>query len=473
MNIVDALCKYNYNVSRGKVDGEILYTIDMPCDPCGRGTCEIWRTPVSVHRTYRTSNVSVVMSREGPVSRSQVISMFLKSNMHIFAQCSQWQKEQEELLGMVQSGKELRPYRLQPHLLSTLATPKAHHEIMWFTPKPDIDIHVETYLCMTLRGDEMKEETYGCETQEACHMDGYMVGYRAKELDASDIRDALIYTLTKHLGLPVVVVGRYAAYNIGLTDDYGDNDMWTLSPHNKMFTTDSLKQLLSTKQSRCWNAKVSSHNMYPDVPNMKVFDITARISCVTNSVQLILMLAHWTDCLQVWAEPWILPEQIVDSFDIGICKVVGVLLHDMQSLQLDTQGTGHSIILYYKPKPAHDWKITKNDVSMMDDYGMYKDPVKLNAFMNHAPLTFAVGACTRINHHLQNVTDQPDNDDLKHTCMLEAEHLYTHVSKYHHCTSRFCKSHQNTNRCDPKLLRFGVDRVKSMIKNTRLKPNNY
>ena len=101
MNIVDALCTYNYNVSRGKVDGEILYTLDMPCDPCGRGTHEIWRTPVSVHRTYCTNNVSVVMSREGPVSRSQVISMFLKSNMHIFAQCSQWQKEQEELLGMV------------------------------------------------------------------------------------------------------------------------------------------------------------------------------------------------------------------------------------------------------------------------------------------------------------------------------------------------------------------------------------
>ena len=110
---------------------------------------------------------------------------------------------------------------------------------------------------------------------------------------------------------------------------------------------------------------------------------------------------------------------------------------------------------------------------MMDDYGMYKDPVKLNAFMNHAPLTFAVGACIRINRHLQNVTDQPDNDDLKYTSMLEAECLYTHVSEYHHHTSRFCKSHQNTNRYDPKLLRFGVDRVKSMITNTRLKPNNY
>ena len=32
MNIVDALHRYNYNVSKGKVDGEILYTIDMPCD---------------------------------------------------------------------------------------------------------------------------------------------------------------------------------------------------------------------------------------------------------------------------------------------------------------------------------------------------------------------------------------------------------------------------------------------------------
>ena len=29
---------------------------------------------------------------------------------------------------------------------------------------------------------------------------------------------------------------------------------------------------------------------------------------------------------------------------------------------------------------------------MMDECGMYKDPVKLNAFMNHVPLTFAVGA---------------------------------------------------------------------------------
>ena len=67
----------------------------------------------------------------------------------------------------------------------------------------------------------------------------------------------------------------------------------------------------------------------------------------------------------------------------------------------------------------------------MDDYGMYKDPVKLNAFMNHVPLTFAVAACTRINHHLQNVTDQPDNDDLKHTCMLEAEHLYQSITTAH------------------------------------------
>ena len=54
-----------------------------------------------------------------------------------------------------------------------------------------------------------------------------------------------------------------------------------------------------------------------------------------KSVQQILMLTHWTDCLQVWAEPWILPEQIVDLFDIGICKVVWVLLHDTQSLHLD------------------------------------------------------------------------------------------------------------------------------------------
>ena len=32
MNIFDALCRYNYQVMKGKVDGEILYTIDMPCD---------------------------------------------------------------------------------------------------------------------------------------------------------------------------------------------------------------------------------------------------------------------------------------------------------------------------------------------------------------------------------------------------------------------------------------------------------
>ena len=89
MNIVDAPRRHNYNVSKGKVDGQILYTIDMPCDPCGTQTCEIWRTPMFVHRTYHTSQVSVVMSREGPVSRSQIISMFMKSNMHIFEQCSQ------------------------------------------------------------------------------------------------------------------------------------------------------------------------------------------------------------------------------------------------------------------------------------------------------------------------------------------------------------------------------------------------
>ena len=60
MNIVDALHRYNYNVSKGKVHGEILYTIDMPCDPCGTQTHEIWRT-------YRTCQVSVVMSRKGAV----------------------------------------------------------------------------------------------------------------------------------------------------------------------------------------------------------------------------------------------------------------------------------------------------------------------------------------------------------------------------------------------------------------------
>ena len=93
MNIVDALCRYNYHVSKGKVHGEILYTIDMPCDPCGTQGREIWRTPVSVHRTYHTSQVLVVVSREGPVSRRQIISMFMKFNMHIFEQCSQCQKE--------------------------------------------------------------------------------------------------------------------------------------------------------------------------------------------------------------------------------------------------------------------------------------------------------------------------------------------------------------------------------------------
>ena len=55
VNIVDALHRYNYQVMEGKVDGEILYTIDMPCDPCGKQTVEIWRTPMSVNRTYCTS----------------------------------------------------------------------------------------------------------------------------------------------------------------------------------------------------------------------------------------------------------------------------------------------------------------------------------------------------------------------------------------------------------------------------------
>ena len=114
MNIVDALRRYNYQVMKGKVNGEILYTIDMPCDPCGKQTVDIWRTSMSVNRTYHTSQVSVVMSREGPVPRSRIISIFIKSNMHIFQQCSQWHKEQEELLGTIQSVKQLRPCRLQP-----------------------------------------------------------------------------------------------------------------------------------------------------------------------------------------------------------------------------------------------------------------------------------------------------------------------------------------------------------------------
>ena len=95
---------------------------------------------------------------------------------------------------------------------------------------------------------------------------------------------------------------------------------------------------------------------------------------------------------------------------------------------------------------------------------MYKEPVKLNTFMNHASLTFAVEAHKKINHYLQDVTDQPDNYHQKYTCMLEAEHLYMHISKYHSQTMRFCKCHCNTNR---------YDRVKSMITNTRLKPSNY
>ena len=74
-----------------------------------------------------------------------------------------------------------------------------------------------------------------------------MVRYRVKELDASDIEDELIYAITKHLGIPVVVTGGYATYNIVHTNDYGDIDMWTLWPHNKIFMIDVLKQLLSTK----------------------------------------------------------------------------------------------------------------------------------------------------------------------------------------------------------------------------------
>ena len=101
----------------------------------------------------------------------------------------------------------------------------------------------------------------------------------------------------------------------------------------------------------------------------------------------------------------------------------------IQSLRLDTQDTGDSTIVYFKPKPTHDWKITDNDVSMMDDYEMYKDPVKLNAFINHASLTFAVGAREKIHRYLRDVTEQPDNYHQKHTCMLEAEHLYTRI--YH------------------------------------------
>ena len=59
MNIVDALRRYNYNVSKGKVDGETLSTIDTPCDPCGTQTCRLdlmWFRhacrDISVHETW-------------------------------------------------------------------------------------------------------------------------------------------------------------------------------------------------------------------------------------------------------------------------------------------------------------------------------------------------------------------------------------------------------------------------------------
>ena len=151
---------------------------------------------------------------------------------------------------------------------------EAHHELMWFRPEPGVDMRVETYLCMKLGRDEMKEEPYGCDTQVS-HIDSYMVVYRVKALDASGIGDEFIYALTKHLVIPVVVAGGCVSYNIGHIYDYGDIDMWTLWPHNKMFTIYILKQVLSTKWSRHWNVKVSAHNLYPNVPNMKVFDITA------------------------------------------------------------------------------------------------------------------------------------------------------------------------------------------------------
>ena len=56
-------------------------------------------------------------------------------------------------------------------------------------------------------------------------------------------------------------------------------------------------------------------------------------------------------------------------------RLLGVLLHDTQSLHLDTPDRGGSTMVYFKPKPAHDWKITDNDVLMMDDYEMYKDQI--------------------------------------------------------------------------------------------------
>ena len=94
-------------------------------------------------------------------------------------------------------------------------------------------------------------------------MDAYMVGYRVKELDASDIGDELIYAITKYLGIPVVVAGGYAAYNIGHTDDYGDIDMWTLWPHNKMFTIDVLKQLFEYKVVQVLECKSDSIQLVP------------------------------------------------------------------------------------------------------------------------------------------------------------------------------------------------------------------
>ena len=85
MNIVDALRRYSYIVSKGKVDGEILYTIDMPCDPCGAQTHEIWRTPVSVHRTYCTSQVCYHVKERSCVKESDHFSVY-EINMHIFEQ---------------------------------------------------------------------------------------------------------------------------------------------------------------------------------------------------------------------------------------------------------------------------------------------------------------------------------------------------------------------------------------------------
>ena len=92
VNIVDALCRYNYNVSKGKVDGEIMYTINMLVTLVVYKHMRFGEHPCLY--TEHTIQAKYQLSCQGKVlSRSQIISMFVKFNMHIFEQCSQWQKE--------------------------------------------------------------------------------------------------------------------------------------------------------------------------------------------------------------------------------------------------------------------------------------------------------------------------------------------------------------------------------------------